>query len=190
MIFSSPWRHAFYRRAVTLIRLLLRPFGHLENRFLAKRAQRQNRRVREHLRQNPPRRALLIMPRCVKKAGCHADVRVGLQECLACMACPLGEVAQLCQRYGVEALVAFRSHTAFEMARQKKPDVIIATACHDRIIKALRSVPEYPALLAPLQSLEKPCVNAGVDLAWLERQLAAVAPKTTPTSLASAAEGS
>ncbi len=74
----------------------------------------------------------------------------------------------------MEALVAFRSHIAFQMAREHEPDLIIATACHDRLVKALRSVPEYPALLAPLPSMEKMCVNANVDLAWLENQLALV----------------
>ena len=195
MKFRSPWRHPIYRRLVALVRTLLRPFGRLESRFIEQRTLRQNRRVRKHLRRNPPRTVLLIMPRCVKKSGCHADVRSGLQECLACMGCPLGDVALLCHHHGVQPLVAFRSHIAFGMAREKKPDVIIATACHDRLIKALRSVPEYPALLAPLTAMDKPCVNAGVDLVWLEEQLAAVArPQPAPTGrgpapLAGASEG-
>ena len=60
--------------------------------------------------------------------------------------------------------MAFRSHIAFEMARTRRPDVIVATACHDRLIKALRNVPDIPALLAPLAGMEKPCRNAGIDL--------------------------
>ncbi len=177
MTFPSPWRHLLYRRIVAWARSLLRPFGNLEKRFIEQRARRQNRRVLEHLGPAAPRRVLLIMPRCVQKSGCRANVRSGLQECLTCMGCPLGDVAVLCRHHQVNALVALRSHVAFALAREFKPDVIIATACHDRIIKALRSVPEYPALLTPLQSMEKPCVNAGVDLAWLERQLAAVVPR-------------
>ncbi len=192
MSFASPWRHSLYRRSVAAVRLLLRPFAGLERRFIEQRTRRQNRRVRAHLQRHPGARALLIMPRCVQKKGCKSPVQKGLQDCLTCMQCPLGNVAHLCRHHRVEALVAFRSHVAFAMARQRKPDVIIATACHDRLIKALRSVPEFPALLAPLPSMEKMCLNAEVDLVWLEEQLQAVVPPAAapPEPLVHAAEGS
>jgi hypothetical protein len=88
-----------------------------------------------------------------------------------CDACPLRDVANLTDRFGVNALVAFRSHIAFAMARRERPDLILATACEDRLIKALRSVPEIPALLAPLAGMERPCIGADLDLDWFESQL-------------------
>jgi hypothetical protein len=84
--------------------------------------------------------------------------------------------------YGVRALVAFRSHIAFAMARREQPDLIIATACDDRLIKALRSVPEIPAVLAPLSSMERPCINARLDLQWIENQLRRACGATEPVS--------
>lgn len=175
MSFSSPWRRSWYVGLVTMLRAVLRPFGRAEQALIAWLAERQNRRVARHLAGSPARRVLLIMPRCVKKSGCRADVQHGLDECLSCLQCPLGDVALICRRHDVQALVAFRSHIAFEMARTHRPDVIIASACHDRMVKALRSVPDVPALLAPLAGMERMCVNATLDLPWLERQVAAVA---------------
>lgn len=175
MSFSSPWRRRWYVGLVAALRRLLRPFGRAEQALIAWLAGRQNRRVARHLAGSPARRVLLIMPRCVKKSGCRADVQRGLDECLACMQCPLGDVAQVCRRHDVQALVAFRSHIAFEMARTLEPDVIIASACHDRMVKAWRSVPDVPALLVPLAGMERMCVNATLDLPWLERQVAAAA---------------
>ncbi len=188
MSFRSPWQQAWYVAAVAAARRLLRPFGRAEERLIAWLARRQNRRVARHLARTPARRILLLMPRCVKKAGCHVDVQHGLDECLACGQCPLGDVAQICRRHDVQALVAFRSHIAFEMARTIRPDVVIASACHDRLVKAWRSVPELPALLTPLAGMEKMCVNATLDLAWIEGQVAAAAagrphlPETGPAS--------
>lgn len=196
MKFTSPWRHSFYRGLVKLARHLLRPFGNLENRLVEELTASQNRRVIRHLQKIPPENLLLIMPRCVKKSGCRAQVQNGLDECLQCRQCVLGDVAALCDRFHIKALVAFRSHIAFEMARSIDPDLIIATACHDRLVKALRAVPEHPALLAPLPPMEKMCSNAGVDLVWLEQQLNLVcgplpahrppefvsAPRTSPSS--------
>jgi hypothetical protein len=49
------------------------------------------------------------------------------------------------------------------------------------MVKAWRSVPDVPALLAPLAGMERMCVNATLDLPWLERQVAAVAAgRATP----------
>lgn len=175
MSFRSPWRRPGYVRLVAAARRLLRPFGRAENVLIGWLARRQNRRVARHLAAAPARTVLLIMPRCVKKTGCRADVQSGLGECLTCLACPLGDVALICRKHEVQALVAFRSHIAFEMARTIKPDVIIASACHDRMVKAWRSVPDVPALLSPLAGMERMCVNATLDLPWLERQVAAVA---------------
>lgn len=188
--FQSPWQSALYVRRVQWTRKLLRPFGSLEQQYIDRLTSAQNRRVLRHLAGRRPEKALLIMPRCVKQTGCKADVQNSLAGCRECRACPLGDVARLCERYSIRALVAFRSHIAFELARKNDPDVIIATACHDRLVKALRSVPEYPALLAPLTGMERRCINAGVDIVWLERQLATLtgrAPTATPSPAATTA---
>ena len=193
MRFTSPWLSSFYLKAVDLVRFLLRPVPRLENSFIRALTRRQNKRVVRYLEDSRPETILLIMPRCVKKAGCRADVQNSLGRCLTCRDCPLGDVARLCDRYGIPALVAFRSHIAFAIARTRRPDLIIATACGDRLVKALRSVPEIPALLAPLQDMEKMCVNAVVDLVWLEQQLRLAtglreAPETEPRTSAARAQ--
>lgn len=183
MSFSSPWQSPLYVRAVAVARRLARPFPGLEDRLIAAVTEGQNRRVRAHLAAHPCRSLLLIMPRCVKKPGCPADVQNSLTRCTDCTECPLGDVARLCRRFDIEALVAFRSHIAFDMARTRQPDLIIATACSDRLIKALRSVPEIPALLAPLAGMDRMCVGARVNLPWLEEQLTLVtAGRSVPSA--------
>ena len=173
MTYRSAWQFPLFVYAIALARLLLRPWGDRENRFIDKLTRHENRRVRDHLARHPARTVLLILPRCVRRKGCCPDAQVDLARSRDCHACPLGDMARPCERYGVRALVAFRSHIAYAMARRERPDLILATACHDRLIKARRSVPEFPALLTPLAGMEKMCVNAGVDLMWFERQLRA-----------------
>ncbi len=177
MNFLSPWQSSVFIRMVAAVRLILRPWKSQEDRFISHVTRRQNDRVLAHLQKFPARKILLIMPRCVKKTGCKAPVQQSLASCLTCQDCPLGDVARLCTHYEVRALVAFRSHHAFEIARDEAPDLIIATACGDRLVKALRSVPNIPALLAPLTGMEKQCLNAGINLTWLNAQLAAATAK-------------
>ena len=187
MTFVSPWRYTLYVRLVALLRWLLRRWPALENRLIASLTDAQNRRVHRHLLNHRAESVLLIMPRCVKQVGCRADVKASLADCLHCNACPLGDVARLCAHHRVKALVAFRSHIAFEIARREQPDLIIATACEDRLIKALHNVPDIPALLAPLTGMERRCINAGVDLPWLASQLALATGRPEPATLPEAA---
>ncbi|PJA74944.1 hypothetical protein CO151_08375 [bacterium CG_4_9_14_3_um_filter_65_15] len=179
-LFRSPWQEGGFVRLVGVVRTLLRLWPRLENRFIDRLVSDQNRRVHAYLRGRTPQTLLLIMPRCVKKTGCHAPVQKTLNQCLECMECPLGDVAHLCGDRGIRALVAFRSHIAFALARSEQPDLIIASACRDRMIKALRSTPEFPALLAPLTGMRKMCLDAGIDLDWIAAQLDLVLPAATP----------
>ncbi|MFH1845600.1 MAG: DUF116 domain-containing protein [bacterium] len=184
MTFQSPWRHRVFCLGVELLRRLapLLPGG--EVAFINRLVHQHNRRIEQYLQQHQPRFVLLILPRCVKRSGCRCDVRRDgsvadgrqgeahpLAECLECDLCPLGKVAELTERYDIRTFVAFRSYIAYAMARREQPDLIIATACGDRLIKALRSIPEIPALLTPLSTMERPCVNASFDLHWLEQQM-------------------
>lgn len=185
--FRSPWRSRLFVAGIAAARFCLRPFPGLQERFIEGLARAQNRRVERHLQGGGSARVLLLMPRCVKKTGCRAPVRESLSHCLPCMQCALGDVAALCRDHGVQARVAFRSQEAFALARSQQPDLIIASACHDRIVKALRSTPEYPALLAPLTGMATPCRDAGVDLDWLRAQLRRLDRPPTPGSRAGAA---
>lgn len=192
MSYRSAWQSRFFVHAVALVRLLLRLFGDREHRFIERLTRSENRRVRDYLARRPARTVLLILPRCVRRKGCCPDAQVDLARSRDCHLCPLGDMARLCERYGVRALVAFRSHIAFAMARRERPDLILATACHDRLVKARRSVPEFPALLTPLAGMEKMCVNASIDLVWFERQLQSAVPRreTRPETLALPSEPS
>ncbi len=187
MKFSSPWRSPLFVAGVASIRWLLRPLARAEAFFIQALVAAHNQRVSRHLARRKIGSVLLIMPRCLKRRGCRVDVRESMALCPDCThtECPLRAVARLTTRFGVRALVAFRSHIAYEMARRERPDLLLATACEDRLIKALRSVPEIPALLTPLTGLERPCINAGLDLRWLtERLQAACAPDATlPTAI-------
>jgi hypothetical protein len=171
-MYVSPWQWSPYRGAVAAIRALLRACGIDETGFVQRLVEENNRRVTRHLARHGAGTVLLILPRCVKRACCKLDPEGSLDGCLDCHDCDLGVLARIAAAHEVRALVAFRSHIAYEMARRERPDLIIATACEDRLVKALRSVPEIPAVLAPLTDMERMCVNASFEPAWFEAQIA------------------
>ena len=171
MIYPSPWRSGAFCDSIALLRRLLRPLGTLEKRFIRTLVRIHNFRVRRYIQKQRIESVLLIMPRCLKKSDCTHDVRTSLVACIDCKQCPLGQIARLTARFGIKALVAYRSHLAYAMARDEKPDLILATACHDRLVKALCSVPEVPALLTPLYPRIHTCRDADFHVAWLAQQL-------------------
>ncbi len=157
--------------AVAAVRVLLARAGRSDEFLIRRLVTDNNRRVERRLAAHGAATVLLILPRCVKRGCCKLDNGGSLSVCLGCDLCDLGALARIAELHRVDALVAFRSHVAFALARERRPDLIIATACGDRLLKALRNVPEIPALLAPLTGMERMCVNATFDPAWFAAQL-------------------
>jgi hypothetical protein len=169
--YRSPWRWRAFVLAVAAARSLLTRSGRSDAALIRWLVARNNRRVERRLAAHGAATVLLILPRCVKRGCCKIDNGGSLSACRDCDDCDLGALARIAELHRVEALVAFRSHVAFALARERRPDLIIATACEDRLIKALRSVPEIPALLAPLTGMERMCVGATFDPEWFAAQL-------------------
>ena len=58
--FRSPWQSGLFIRLVALIRPVLRLFPRLEDRFIDRLVDSQNRRVEAYMRNRPPETVLLI----------------------------------------------------------------------------------------------------------------------------------
>lgn len=175
MSYVSPWQWAIFRGAVSGLRTSMSALRLDDAGLIRRLVDDNNRRVTRHLDRHGAGTVLLILPRCVKRKCCAPDPESSLDGCLDCYDCALGDLARIADARGVRALVAFRSHIAYAMARREHPDLIIATACGDRLLKALRSVPEIPALLSPLTGMDRMCVNASFDPDWFEAQILRVA---------------
>ncbi|MBK7702355.1 MAG: DUF116 domain-containing protein [bacterium] len=127
--YRSPWRHRAFVLAVTAVRSLLARAGRSDEALIRRLVTDNNRRVARHLAAHGAATVLLILPRCVKRSCCKIDNGGSLSTCLGCDRCDLGELARIADHHRVEALVAFRSQVAFALARERRPDLIIATAC-------------------------------------------------------------
>ncbi len=172
MKYVSPWQWAPFRGMVAGLRTVLCVLRFGDAGLIRSLVADNNRRVHRYLSRRGADTILLILPRCVKRKCCDLDPEGSLAGCIDCHDCDLGDLARTAAAHDVRALVAFRSYIAYAMARRERPDLIIATACGDRLVKALRSVPEVPALLSPLTGMERACVDATFDRDWFEHQIA------------------
>ena len=174
MTWQSPWTDPGWVRGVAAARGWLRASTGSDHGLVQRLVNDQNRRVETwlHERSTPCRDVLLILPRCVKRRCCSVGPDGSLDGSIECHECSLGDLAREARNHGIRAIVAFRSHIAYAAARRDPPDLIIATACEDRLVKAMASVPEIPALLTPLTGMERMCVNADLDVPWITARLA------------------
>ena len=177
MTWHSPWSNPHWVCTIAAARGWLRAATGSDHDLVHTLVSDQNSRVEAWLStlEHPCRDVLLILPRCVKRRCCNVGPDGSLDGCRSCEACALGELARLAEHHGIRAIVAFRSHIAYAAARRDRPNLIIATACEDRLVKAMASVPDIPAFLAPLTGMERMCVNAELDIAWIGARLAAAA---------------
>jgi hypothetical protein len=179
MTWRSPWQSPEWLRATAVARGDLLNRSGSDHKLIERLVETNNRRVATWLADNPStnRRVMMILPRCVRRNCCRPGPGGDLAQSLHCSSCQLGELARAADRRQVHAFVAFRSHLAYDAARRERPDLIIATACEDRLFKALSSVPDIPALLSPLTRMERMCVGADFNAAWFVDMLNLVSPE-------------
>jgi len=179
MSWSSPWQNPEWLRATAMARGDLLNRTGADHGLIEQLVETNNRRVAAWLGDRPTSnlRVMMILPRCVRRNCCRPGPGGDLAQSLGCRNCQLGELARAAESRNIRAFVAYRSHLAYAAARQECPDLIIATACEDRLFKALSSVPDIPALLSPLTGMERMCVGAGFDIGWFEQMLDLVSPE-------------
>jgi hypothetical protein len=126
-----------------------------------------NHRVRQLFQQRKAERALVLLPHCIQLARCKADVLADLGKCYECGLCSVGELLPLQLERGWESRITNRSHKAYLEARDYRPDLIVAVACADRLLKGLTRLPEVPSYVIPLELPHGMCVDTGFSVPHL-----------------------
>lgn len=100
-----------------------------------------------------PDELLLLLPRCLDKAGMQGVMNVSAQ-------------------YGVPLFVAARGRYAREMIARTRPKAVVAIACERDLVSGIHDVAtRLPVLGTTLGLPEGPCKNTTVDLASLETRI-------------------
>ncbi len=118
-----------------------------------------NRRIEEAFSDHRARKALVLLPHCVQAARCKADIIEEPGNCYHCGLCPMGEFLEEALSKGWHCRITNRSHKAYRETREFRPDLIVAVACTDRILKGLLKLPEVPSYVVPLRLPHGMCVD-------------------------------
>jgi len=148
------------------LRPLARSMG-LEEAWILSFCAWNNRKVSQAFRQRKARRALVLLPHCIQLARCKADVIQDLGKCYECGLCGVGELLPLKLSRGWESRITNRSHKAYREAREYRPDLIVAVACADRLLKGLTKLPQVPSYVIALELPHGMCVDTGFSVPHL-----------------------
>lgn len=123
-----------------------------------------NRRVRDCFAGRKARRPLLLLPHCIQLSRCKADIFADLANCYSCGLCAVEDLLKgtLEQRWDVT--IHNRSAKAYRAARAFRPDLIVAVACTDRLLKGITRLSEVPAYVLPLSLDHGWCVDTSFDV--------------------------
>jgi hypothetical protein len=145
---------------------ILRPFFRLinmEEAWLRSFCEWNNQRVMRAFRGKPKRKAMVLLPHCIQATKCKAPVVNSLQSCLKCGKCVVEDAAQEAAKRNWDVKISPRSRAAYIEARKFHPDIIIAIACTDRLVKGLIKLPEIPSFTIPLDLPHGMCVDTTFD---------------------------
>ncbi len=155
----------------TLLRLA-RLVGDKTDPILRSFVQANNAAVRALYRRRKPDNVMVLLPHCVIWTRCPKKVVKDLARCTDCDLCQMEEILGLSDRASLPVGIAIRSAEAYSQARGMGPDLTLAVACDDRLVKGITRVPELPAFGLPLHLPREACHDNLVDLGGLREAVA------------------
>lgn len=76
-----------------------------------------------------PSQVLLLLPHCLQYHECPHRLTFDPTACRRCGRCPIGELMELADRWGVQVAVATGGTSARRTVREAAPELIVAVAC-------------------------------------------------------------
>lgn len=111
---------------------------------------------------------LVLLPHCLQKDDCTVRITTDIINCEECGGCDIATIKKLVEQQKVEAAVATGGSLARKLIQDKKPNVIVAVACHRDLLEGLRDAWQYPIYAVLNERPKGPCHETTVSIASIE----------------------
>ncbi|MEJ5365185.1 MAG: DUF116 domain-containing protein [Desulfosoma sp.] len=119
-----------------------------------------------------PRNVLLLMPHCIQLSQCGVRITFEVENCKRCGRCPIAELLEIKERYGVDLAVATGGTIARRIVVQTRPDLIVAVACERDLVSGIQDTLPLPVYGIFNERPRGPCVDTHVPLSEVRSVLA------------------
>ncbi len=154
-----------------LMTLLGRSLGISKERIRNSFIKVNNELVCSEARTYAPEEVLLLMPHCLQNSRCDRRLTYDIDNCVRCGKCPIKEILELRDKYGVHLAIATGGTIARRIVVQKRPRLILAVACERDLSSGIQDtfpLPVYGVLnLRP----NGPCLDTLVPFPQMEQAL-------------------
>jgi len=148
-------------------RLLGIPKERIRNSFIKV----NNELVCSEHRTYAPDKVLLLMPHCLQNSRCDHRLTYDIDNCVRCGKCPIKELLELRDKYGVHLAIATGGTVARRIVVKTRPRLILAVACERDLASGIQDtfpLPVYGVLnLRP----HGPCLDTLVPFPEIEQAL-------------------
>jgi uncharacterized protein len=119
----------------------------------------------------PVRSVLLLMPHCLQDQDCKVKITHRVENCKRCGKCPIKDLLELTEKYGVDLAVATGGTIARRIVLEKRPDLIIAVACERDLTSGIQDTTPLPVYGIFNERPFGPCLNTRVAIDRVEKVL-------------------
>lgn len=116
----------------------------------------------------PAERLLLLMPHCLQSSKCKLRLTYNIYNCKRCGKCPIAGLIELSDRYGIFLSIATGGTLARRIVMQRRPAMIIATACERDLASGIQDTYPLPVYGVLNQRPHGPCMDTLVVLETVE----------------------
>lgn len=130
-----------------------------------------NQLVKTRKKKVPASKILVLLPHCLQDNSCRNRITTNTDNCVRCGKCPVGDLLNLCDRYGVHLRVATGGTLAREAVKTIRPAAIVAVACERDLTSGILDCIPLPVLGVTNERPMGPCHNTTVRLDAVENAI-------------------
>lgn len=130
-----------------------------------------NQLVRTMEQEFLPEQILVLAPHCIQKNTCPHKVTSDINNCRRCGACPVNDLLEIRERYGVRLGVATGGTLARKYVREYRPKAIVAIACERDLSSGIQDASPIPVLGVLNQRPFGPCFNTQISVPRVEEAI-------------------
>ncbi len=121
-----------------------------------------------------PGKILLLLPHCLQNSECMNKVTVNIANCRKCGCCAIGNILDMVEELGVNAVIVTGGTAARNSIAREKPEIVISVACERDLAIGISDVSRIPVIGVLNQRPNGPCANTTVDVELLRGKLGGI----------------
>ena len=161
----------FLKKAYPLLEGTVDLLGIDKNQLRKKMIDMSNKKTRSKQFHLKPNEILVLLPHCLQLQSCDIRITTNIYNCKRCKKCDIAEIVAVCEKYGVNVVVATGGTLARRAIVDIRPKGIIAVACERDLTSGIVDVGEMDVIGILNDRPNGPCIDTKVDIKKLEEAI-------------------